>query len=475
MRIPGVRSSYKASGAIKIPAGIDQEQGSSASIIIPEIVPELASRQVAIRTYDKMARTDAVCGVALRAAKAPILGADFYFEPASDDPEAADQAEFVEYNIMNALSTPFIQVLSKINKNWQHGTAVVEVVYQMDEWKPSRKGSNAKQYTMLRKLAYRPTLTLGQILVDANGGPISISQNAMDGQGKSREVIIPIEKAIIFPFGDGDSYWGDSIMRAAYPHWYYKNYLYKIDAIQKERHGIGVPVGRYPTGATQKSKDLLKSLVENIRTNERASAVIPMEYEIGFAKLEGALVDVLKSASQHDMLILLNTMAEFMVLGLESSGSGGGRATGAAQLDIFYKSLWFTANSICESFNNYLIPNLIQYNFNTDQFPKMKVRNIGQTRDLQQFAAAFSNLVHEEIITPDLPLEQWVRNIIDAPRKTEPRPEFSPTQVRKIINESTINKNGGTTPPVTPPVSGGSAPSGVKKGQGNSDKGTNVQ
>jgi hypothetical protein len=383
-----------------------------------------------------MAKTDAVTGVSLRAAKAPINGADYYFEPASDEQEDVDIAEFVEFNITQAVSAPFLYTMAKINKNFQHGTSLFEYVWNQQNWRPTRKGANSKQYTMLKKMAYRPTITIQDIDTDANGGPVQIKQSALDEKGRASNVVIPIEKAIIFPFGDSDNLFGDSLLRSAYPHWYYKNYFYKIDGIQKERHGIGIPLGILPPGYTTADKDALKSLVANIRTNEKAEAVIPQGYEIKFMKPEGNLVDVLRSASHHDTLILLNVMAEFMILGLEASGSGGGRATGAAQLDIFYKSLWNIANSICAAFNMYLIPKLVQYNFATDQYPQMKVRTIGQTRDLQQLAAALANVTDKELVVPDLDTENWVRDIFDMPRRTTDRPEFSPTQIREIINQS---------------------------------------
>jgi phage gp29-like protein len=87
----------------------------------------------------------------------------------------------------------------------------------------------------------------------------------------------------------------------------------------------------------------------------------------------------------------------------------------------------------------YLIPYIVGYNFDTDRFPKLCVRNLGDTRDQQQFAAALANLVDKEIITPDMITEQWARKQFQMPRKIEDRPEFSPSQVRKIVNESIVD------------------------------------
>ena len=105
---------------------------------------------------------------------------------------------------------------------------------------------------------------------DNNGGPQTIFQYALRGDGKSDEVAIPIEKAIIFPIGDSDDYLGESLLRTAYPHWYYKTHLYKVDAIQKERHGIGVPMGHLPPGFRKEDKEAMNEMLANLRTNERA-------------------------------------------------------------------------------------------------------------------------------------------------------------------------------------------------------------
>src|SRR5687767_14149664 len=182
-----------------------------------------------------MARTDAVTSVSLRAAKVPILGADFYIDPVGEDQLQIDIGEFVSFNLFEGMSHPFSSALLKILRMFQHGFSVVEPVYELREWAPKRSMANRRKYTMLRKLAPRPSLSIKDIEVDDAGGPMNVIQNKVGKDGKVTETPIPIEKAIIFPFGDSDSLFGESILRSAHPHWFYKTHLYKIDAIQKER------------------------------------------------------------------------------------------------------------------------------------------------------------------------------------------------------------------------------------------------
>jgi len=419
--------------------------GSSQGTRIRELVPELVSRSQAIQMWDKMARTDAITSVALRAGKTPVLGADYYVDPVGEDQQSLDVAEFVSYNIFEGMTHPFSFALSKILKMYQHGFSVVEPCYWNRPWSPKRAMANTRTYTMLRKLAPRPAPTIQEIVVDDNGGPVEVIQSAIRADGKTDEVHIPINKAIIFPFGEADDLYGESILRSAYPHWYYKTHLYKIDAIQKERHGIGIPRGTLPPGYNDKDREFLNELLSNLRTNERAFITQPPGYLIDFAKPEGQLVDVMKSAHYHDVAIMLNVMVEFMMLGVTTEG-GGGRATSAAQADIFWKSTVFIASLICDCFNMFLIPNIVKWNFETDTIPLMKVRNIGQSRDLQQFAAALANVFDKSVITPDLDTEQWARKIFDMPLKTtETQTPITPLQTNGKLPQDTGTSGPGDT------------------------------
>lgn len=412
-------TSLNAQGFAPTPK-LESESGSSRPIVIRETVPELSSRSQSLRVYSRMLRDDASVDVSVRAWKTPLLGASYFIEPASENQIDVDIAEFVEFNVFHNINSPWLQVLQNIARFCEHGFSVLEPVWVTGEWAPRREKANRKTYTLLKKLAPRPASTITNFQYDDNGGPLGVKQNAIDKDGNTTEVDIPIDKLIILTLnGEGGDLEGKSVLRTAYPHWYYKTHLYKIDAIQKERHGIGVPKIKLPANASQKDRALGWELVRNLRTNENSGIVEPFGFEIEFAELSGNLVDALKSADHHNSMIMLNVMAQFLLQGMNE---GGGRATSASQQDIYMKSLRYIADFICSCINLYLIPKMVAYNFPTDRYPLMKVRNIGETRDLQQMAAAVANVLDKEGITPDLPFEQWLRDVFGAPRKTEARP-----------------------------------------------------
>lgn len=434
-KVSTTSSSLQATGAAKPPA-IDQEIGSGRPVSIQEIVPDLASSFQRLQTYKKM-MNDAAVDVSVRAAKTPILGADFFVEPFSADQEDRDIAEFIGENLFGGMSAPFLNALEDILHMFEDGYSVLEKVPENRTWAPKRTGANGKTYTMLKKLAVRPASTIKDIEYDNNGGPVKITQSAIQADQQVVEKDIDISKLLIFTFSrTGSDLTGKSILRTAYPHWYYKTHLYKIDAIQKERHALGVPKGKLLPGYTNKDKEILRNLLANLRANEESFMVLPPNVEVEFAELHGQLVNVLDSAEHHNTMILMNVMAQFLALGLE--GNGGGRATGGTQTDIYMKALRYVANYIVDVINMYLIPELVVWNFPTNRFPKLQVRNIGETRDLQMLGSGISNLFSQNALSPSLATENWIRKVFDMPEITQE--EFDAAQAAAV--EGSAQKGG---------------------------------
>lgn len=417
------------------------EGGSAARTTLFESVPELTSRTIAQQTYTRMYRNSVSVRIGMRAAEAPVVGGDYYVEPFSNEPDDLLVAEFVKFNLFNAASVPFKRTIRSIcNGQYKSGFKIMEKVWELREWNPSEtvKGANRKQYTVLKKLSPRPSDSIQEITYDKNGAPTGAIQNAIDPQaGTVGTVTLPIEKIAIFPFEeeDGDLY-GNSILRPAFMHYTFLEPLYKIDGIQKERHGIGVPRIHLNAGYTADDKNLAHVIGRNLRVNERAYVVENDRFTVDFIEVKGQLIDALKSAEFHDTMILKSILLQFLNMGV-TEGGGGGRNTGATHLDMFLKSMRYVAESICDIYNHYIIPYIVAFNFNTDQFPQLKVRNIGETKDLQMWASAMANLVGKNAIQVDDDTENFIRAQVDFPKRSTPRYEPpAPTKVTELITDS---------------------------------------
>lgn len=451
-RKPESGTTLVAKGSTPAPAASMKEAGSSFPSKIPDVVPQFSSRSQQLRIYSEMENSDVTVDVAMRAAKVPIQGAQFFIQAFDEKEVNQDIAEFVHFNIFEGTSRPFVLVLEDILRMFNDGFSVLEQVWETREWAPRRKGANRKKQTMLKKLSPRPASTIGEIKYDDQGGPVSIVQQAIRSEGKVEEVEIKIDQLLIFTFGGvGGSIEGKSLLRTAYEPWFYKNTLYKIDAIQKERNALGVPGMSLPDGYTVADVAAAWEMVTNIRTNEKTGFVEPPGFVFRFEKLEGQPVDIMPSIEHHDARILLNVMAQFLLLGLQG---GGGRATSGSHVDMFQKAMKYIANYICGVFNLYLVPKMVGYNWNTDEFPRMRVRNIGETKDMQMWSSALANLFSQGVLTPNATTENWAREQLDmpyligeqpAPTVTTGEPQANGKSQRGSVDTQNVRSGTGNT------------------------------
>jgi hypothetical protein len=184
-----------------------------------------------------------------------------------------------------------------------------------------------------------------------------------------------------------------------------------------------------------------KELVRNIRTNQEAGAVLPPGFILTFAELKSQPVNVIASIDHHNGMIMLNMLVQFLLSGVSES-AGGSRASSASAQDMFTKTLSFIANMICSKLNKEVVQPMIRYNFDTAVFPKLIVRNIGETKDLQQWASSVANLLARNGITMDLPTEQFLRKVIDFPQKVGDRQTPEANSAVTLLENENVTNNG---------------------------------
>ena len=364
--------------------------------------------QRALSIYDQMRRGDPKVRSSLRIIKTPLLAAEWYVEPASQDDADLYVAAFVEW-AFNTTSRSFIQMLQEALLFLDFGYYVYEKVFTLDEY-------DGRPVVRWKKLAPRHPKTIIEWEFDDGGGVRRVRHNRKYPDGNDL-VWLPIEDLLVFTLDEeAGNPEGMSILRSAYEDWYFKQNLYKIDAIQKERHGIGIPEVVYGPNATPNDKALAHEMARNLRTNEQAHVVRPASIEVGFLKPEGQLVNVLESAMHHDHQISLNVLAQFLDIGTTQSGA---RATSESHSAMFIKSIKYVADLMCGVFNMWAIPQLVNYNFSVKSFPKLKVRRLGEEADFRALSVAMRNFKESGAITPDPKLEEFLRDWMDLPKMTE--------------------------------------------------------
>jgi hypothetical protein len=160
-----------------------------------------------------------------------------------------------------------------------------------------------------------------------------------------------------------------------------------------------------PPGWTPKDRTAAESIGRNLRTNEKAHIVLPPMWEIMFAKLEGQPVDCLPSIEHHNMMIMANVLAPFVV---DSS-------IHKESLETFYKATRYVAETVADTMNRHVIKQLIEINFSRVKAPTLKVRRIGEWEDARTQSFTLRNLVGAGLLRPDDVLEAHLREENDLP------------------------------------------------------------
>jgi hypothetical protein len=364
-----------------------------------EYNPELRD-QAGLIKYDRMRRSDASVRSSLRTLKTPILGATWFVQPFDNEPRSHEIAKFVQRNLTQYMTYSWTTVL------WE-ALLMLDFGYWMHEKVWDFKEIDGQIRVVLSKMGSRHPIDVQEWVYDEHGGPLGV--HMYDAPGGAAHEWIPIEKLAVFTFdGEAGDMTGISVLRSAYKHWYFKENLYKIDAIQKERHGIGIPIIKLPPNFTPTDKTLAHELGANLRTNEKAHVVLPPNWEILFAKLEGQPVNPLESAQHHTEMIFQNVLASAVY----ASAAGDAQS----MMELFYKSTRYIADLVRGVVNKYVIPYLVLPNWGIEDYPELKVRRLGDTQEARTISFALRNMVGAGIIQVDDDLEAWAREIIDAPR-----------------------------------------------------------
>ena len=331
--------------------------------------------------YDQMRRSDPQVGAVLQAVYSSIIAASWVVEPASEASQDVEIAKFIEYNLFPArreidteqlFMTPWTQTLRNILLHVPFGYMVMEKVFTSSEGK-----------IVLEDLAPRLPRTIAEFKYEKKGNVLLEVVQKVSGT----KYQIPAEKCIIFTFNkEGTNAAGISMLRTLYKPWAIKDDLEKIQAIMFERYGVGIPVGT--VGERSKSGDddfdAMESALGNIASNEEGYLVLPNGQEINMlGNGTTTAPDILSAIKYYDNQIAIAYHAMFMMLGSTNSGN---RALGETFMDFFLTTVQSIGDSVADTLNNELVPELVQLNFTAVNFPRLVMLPI-QDVDFKVIAA----------------------------------------------------------------------------------------
>lgn len=380
--------------------------------------------------YKEMADNDPVVGAVLFAIERLLTKLDYRVDPATSAPEDVQVAEFV-HSCLHDMNDSWDSTVQQILSMLRYGWAWHEVVYKKrmgpDTKDPAKRSMYNDGRIGWRKFAIRSQETWSDWVFDKQGDIVAFVQ---EDPATGTKATIPIERSLLFrtTTAKGNPE-GRSVLRNAYRPWWFKKKIEEIEAIGIERDLAGLPVAYVPpeylssTASTEQLTVLsaMESIVRGIKRNEQEGVIMPMMYdENGKPLFDLKLLssggarqfDTDKVVSRYDQRIAMSVLADFVLLGHENTGS---YALGTGKMDMFTAAIEAWASSICDVVNKHAIPKLLE--FNGIGMERRPVLTYGQVKnmDLNAVATYVLKLTQAGALTPDEPLEMWLRDVGGMP------------------------------------------------------------
>ncbi len=375
----------------------------------------------AIRIYEKMRRSDAQVAATLLACELPIRAAHWDVHPATEDPQDVEIAAFVRDNLLGGLEYLSPAGL-KVTQCWDEvlrnallmlpfGAAAHEEVYAV-----------AGERVRLARLAPRLPLTFYRWVMDTDGETLLALNQYGYRNGNFESVEIPADRLAVFTFNqEGANFFGRSMLRPAYLHWYIKQQLYRIDAIAGERNGLGVPTIEQGPNAAREDREAAERWVTQLAAHEKTGLSLPNGWKFSLKGVEGNVRDLYNSIQHHNIEISRTALAFFMNLGL-GARQGGNRALGESQSDFFFLAVQATADHIARVITATAIRRLVDFNWEapalTGRYPTLAVSNL-RARSFDQVLDMLARLAQSGVVAPYPELAQYICHELGLPKPRE--------------------------------------------------------
>lgn len=405
-----------------------------AGVIDEEFLPALRSLPNRVEVFRQM-KNDGVVGAVLFAIKMLIRGVDWVVKPATPEPADIPAAEHVKsclYDMRESWDTVVDQILSFL----VYGFSVHELVYKRRRGR-NQKGSLASAHddnlVGWLDIPVRAQETITGWEYDKVSGDLEyVKQIALPDL---RERKLPEIKLVAFrATAEKGNPEGESILRSAYIPWYYKARIQKVEGIGIERNLAGLPYAAVPPDYLNDSNyaqalNQIKSLLRNIRNDERSAAVFPLAYDPNGNKLfdfglmsgEGKrTVDTNPVIMRYSQEIAMSVMADFILVGHEKAGSW---SLHSDKTKLFATAIGAFIDVICQAFSRVAIPRLIDLNpFDASRgYPTLDHGDI-ESIDLEAvtaFVTALAGAGMQLFPSRDGELERWARTRAGMPEESE--------------------------------------------------------
>ena len=405
--------------------------GTTGTVIMSGILvnedynPDFGWRR-GVEIFDQMRRSDAMVKAIEQNLALPIRSATWSIEPGDSSPEQKRLASFVETALFHEIHyttddgveqyQTWDDILRHICLMMTYGFMPFEQIWRQDKdgW--------------IKWAQWRPLLprTIWRWWVDPQTELVGVQQRTYVNYGYYYRDI-PASKMVLFTHErEGNNYEGISLFRAAYPHWFYKQQYYKIQAVGIERNAVTPPIGYLAPNATAADAANLLQVVQNMRVGDSMGGVVQSGEKIEYpANHQHTGADAQAAIDHHNTMIAQAAMAQFLILGATSKGAYN---LAEALIGMLMTAEEARAHYIASVINSGPIRQLIKFNFGPQKvYPQLTVGRL-IANDITRVANALAALAGyipptdqiTDYLTKLLGLPEAPKSAIEATNPTAP-------------------------------------------------------
>lgn len=292
-----------------------------------------------------------------------------------------EEAEFIRQIFFTppeagGMTVTFQRFMSQVLSGLFNGFAAFEKVF----WRPTHGPLKGK--ITLKKLAYRPAETV-TFVTDEKGSYRGFRQRTF-ADGKTLDAYIPKEYSFYFAAKEEErKFYGVSFFESAFYHYDKKCRIYYIAHLAAQRAAVGTRVGKIPDSATPSQKAAFARALQSIATAQWMT----LDYGFDVEMLsEGGSFDFINFVNHHNSQMSKTVLAAFFDSN-QGSGQGEGSLVNFAKPGdgMYLMMLRTIMDDIASQINHYIIPQLIDLNFDSGKYPKF---SWGKLTDEQRGAIA---------------------------------------------------------------------------------------
>ena len=380
--------------------------------IYDEDLPSLSGRD-ALRKFEEMT-LDPVIGAFLFAIKMLTRNVQWVVNPPEgmqDTPEGDDAVKFVKEVLFEDMDHTFTDFISELMTMPIFGFAVHEIVWKIRGGRETQDLTRQSRFNDnkigLKKLAPRAQRTLWRWLFDDETGELmGVEQQFETPRNGQSVAIIPRDKFLLFRTeSNKENPEGKSMLRASFKPYMRKNEIELAEGRAALRSAgvvdLRLPSAYMDPGASDAEKlvyQQIKTYATNLAKDRQGALILPSDKDDKGNELfvfryvttqDRKPADMTMIIERYDKRIAMTVMADFILLGQQSTGSF---ALSENKSALFSQALGAILTHIKEVLNRDLLPKIWENNgLPEETMPTLSHEDI-ETPDLEKLGAYIQRL-----------------------------------------------------------------------------------